>query len=142
MAYGDKINLKSVKMKFNILICFVVSSLTIWGCQKADSAQLEKDAKTMAILQCEARQLKDERFKIANDIRYMEDSLMKNKIPLSISQSHYIDSIKNIYTVRTGLLATKITKTMDSLFATNYKTLEQRQVFDTATEKILHNICK
>lgn len=96
----------------------------------------------MATLACEARHLKDERFKVANDFRFMEDSLAKHKIPLSEVQGRQMDSIKNVYTLQTGKLADKITKTMDSLFAVSYKTTEQRQAFDTATEKALQEICK
>lgn len=129
-------------MKVNIFVWAIMGSLTMLGCQKNDKEQLDKDAKLMATLECEARQLKEERFKIANDIRFMEDSLMKHHISLTTSQSREIDSIKKVLTIRTGKLADKITKTMDSLFVTNYQTPEQRQTFDAATEKMLQEVCK
>jgi hypothetical protein len=72
----------------------------------------------------------------------MEDSLMKHHIPLTASQRQQIDSVKTVLTMRTGKLADKITKTMDSLFVANYQTPEQRQTFDAATEKMLQEVCK
>jgi hypothetical protein len=119
------------------LVSFFVS-----GCGKNTDEQLQKDAALMASLECEARHLKDERFKVANDIRLMEDSLAKQKIALTALQSREIDSVTNVYTLRTGALADKITKTMDSLFAASYQTAPQRQALDEATEKKLQEVCK
>ncbi len=129
-------------MKINLFVWGIVGGLSVLGCQKNDKEQLDKDAKLMATLECEARQLKEERFKAANEMRFMEDSLAKYKIPLTAIQSQQMDSVKNVYTLRTGALADKITKTMDSLFATSYQTAEQRQAFDVATEKMLQEVCK
>ena len=129
-------------MKVKILIGVCLGSLAVMSCQKMDQTQLEKDAQLMAKLECEARQLKEERFKAANDIRLMEDSLAKNKLPRSAAKSAEIDSVKESYTLRTGVLADKITKTMDSLFANSYHTPEERQQFDEATEKVLLKICQ
>lgn len=129
-------------MKVKVFVWITMGCLSLLGCKKNQQKQLENDAKLMASLECEARHLKEERFKIANDIRLMEDSLAKNKIALTTRQSQEIDSIKKVYTLRTGQLADKITHTMDSLFAVNYRTPEQRQTFDLATEKMLQQICK
>jgi hypothetical protein len=129
-------------MKFNPITWVIIISLTFVSCDKNQEEQLQKDTQLMANLECEARHLKEERFKVANDFRFMEDSLAKHKIPLSDWQSRQMDSVKNVYTLRTGKLADKITKTMDSLFAASYKTAEQRQSFDVATEKVLQEICK
>lgn len=129
-------------MKVDGKVWVIAGSLLMLGCQKNKGEQLNNDAKLMATLQCEARQLKEERFKIANDIRFMEDSLMKQNISLTTAQSQHIDSIKTVLTMRTGKLADKITKTMDSLFAVSYQTPEQRRAFDEATEKQLREVCK
>jgi hypothetical protein len=63
-------------------------------------------------------------------------------LPLSPTHSQRIDSVKTAYTLRTGQLAGKITKAMDSLFAVSYKTTEQRQAFDNAIETKLQEVCK
>lgn len=129
-------------MKVNIFVWAILCGLTTLGCKKNNQEQLDKDAKLMATLECEARQLKEERFKIANEMRFMEDSLAKYKIALTAAQSQQMDSVKNVYTVRTGALADKITKTMDSLFAMTYHNPEERQQLDEATEIVLQKICQ
>ena len=131
-----------MKMKRPIGVGVMLGSLLMLGCQKNNQAQLENDAQLMAQLECQARQLKEERFKAANDIRFMEDSLAKYKLRLSPQKSAEIDSVKESYTIRTGELADKITKTMDSLFATTYRSQEERQQLDEATEKVLQKICQ
>lgn len=129
-------------MKFNLFCWVIIASLSLLSCDKNDRGQFEKDVQLMANLECEARHLKEERFNAANDIRFMEDSLAKHHLSLSPAQSQHIDSVKTAYTLRTGQLAEKITKTLDSLFAVNYKTIEQRQAFDAATELKLQEVCK
>lgn len=129
-------------MKINALFWVIIGGIGLLRCEKNTDGSLEKDAALMAALRCEARQLKEERFRAANDIRFLEDSLAKNKTALSAVQRREIDSIQNIYTLRTGQLADKITQTMDSLFAGRYQTPEQRQALDEATEKKLLEVCK
>lgn len=129
-------------MKVKYSICLMISALFLVRCGKDEKAELEKNAQLMAVLECEARQLKEERFNAANEIRLMEDSLAKHHMELTVSQNQHIDSVKNEYTLRTGQLANKITKTMDSLFAVSYQTPEERQMFDVAVEKRLQEVCK
>jgi hypothetical protein len=129
-------------MKFKLFYWVIIGCIGLLSCEKKADAPFEKDVQLMANLECEARQLKEERFNAANDIRLMEDSLAKHHLPLLPAQSQHIDSVKTAYTLRTGQLAEKITKTMDSLFAVSYKTIEQRQAFDAATEKKLQEVCK
>lgn len=95
----------------------------------------------MADLQCEARRLKEERFSIANTLRFRSDSLMKLNIPLTAAQKQEEDSIKTLYTARTGEVAVRLTRVMDSLFAVHYQTAEQRQEFDAAVEKKMQQVC-
>lgn len=119
-----------------LLLGFVVTN-----CQKIQQDQLHQDAQLMASLECEARQLKNERFNAANEIRFMEDSLARHKVQLSVAQSAKIDSLKTSYTLRTGQLAEKITKKMDSLFTATYHRAEERQQLDDEIEKVLKTIC-
>jgi hypothetical protein len=142
MAFKSQVIPTTIIMKINSLFWVILGGICLLRCEKNTDEQLEKDVTLMASLECEARQLKEERFTIANEFRFMEDSLAKHKIPLSASQSQHIDSVKNAYTLRTVELADKITKTMDSLFAVSYQTPEQRHAFDEATEKKLGEVCK
>ncbi|MBN8825302.1 MULTISPECIES: hypothetical protein [unclassified Spirosoma] len=128
-------------MNRNTALGFVLIGFAVGNCQKIQQSQLTRDAQLMATLECEARQLKNERFKAANDIRFMEDSLAKHSIRLTSAQSAQIDSVKANYTLRTGQLAEKITKTMDSLYTATYHQPDERQQLDDAVEKVLQTIC-
>jgi hypothetical protein len=124
------------------LLVVVTLGALLTGCtSKADQEVYEQDVALMAEKQCAARRLKDERFKMANQLRLMEDSLMKNAIPLSDAQRYKSDSIKAALTLQTGRIASQVSSTMDSLFALHYTTIEQRQAFDEAVEKKIGEIC-
>ena len=110
------------------------------GCNQ--DAVRDEDVALLADLECQARQLKEQRFRVSNEMRLRGDSLMKANIPLTEAQRMEEDSLKQALTVQTGELATRLTFVMDSLFETNYKTVEQREVFDKALEKKVEEICK
>ena len=101
----------------------------------------DEDIKLMAGLECQARQLKEERFRVANELRLRGDSLMKANSALTERQRVEEDSIKEALTVQTGELATRLTFVMDSLFEKHYKTVEQRETFDKALAKKVSELC-
>ena len=101
----------------------------------------DEDIKLMAGLECQARQLKEERFRVANELRLRGDSLMKANSALTERQRVEEDSIKEALTVQTGELATRLTFVMDSLFEKHYKTVEQRETFDKALAKKVVEVC-
>lgn len=121
------------------LLAFLVASGLFCGCQ--NNAVQDEDVALMADLQCQARQLKEQRFRVSNEIRLRGDSLMKANIPLTESQRAEEDSLKQTLTVQTGELATRLTFVMDSLFEAHYKTIEQREAFDQALAKKVEQIC-
>ncbi len=102
----------------------------------------DEDIDLMAELECQARQLKEQRFQVANELRLRGDSLMKANIPLTEAQKAEEDSLKQTLTEQTGQLATRLTFVMDSLFDARYKSIEQREAFDVAVAKKLDEICK
>ncbi|MPR34308.1 hypothetical protein [Salmonirosea aquatica] len=110
------------------------------GCDK--SKVQEQDVALMADLECQARQLKEERFQAANEFRLRGDSLMKANRTLTEKQKIEEDSLKESLTRRTGELATRLTYVMDSLFDVRYKTVEQREAFDQALAKKVGEICE
>jgi hypothetical protein len=101
----------------------------------------ETDVALMADLRCEAQQLKNKRFEVANVLRFRNDSLAKLDIPLTDLQKQEEDSIRQRLTLRTGEVAVRLTRTMDSLFEIHYKTVEQRQAFDVAVERKVQEMC-
>jgi len=140
--------LNELKMKVGKLIMikrwvvvFVVGSILIRCADKEDAVR-DQDVALMADLECQARQLKEERFRAANELRLRGDSLMKANIQLTASQKREEDSLKQSLTQRTGELATRLTFVMDSLFEQQYKTVEQREAFDKALAQRVEESCK
>ena len=79
-------------MKY-ISIALLFTGLIIACEQPKSVSNLQKDAQCIAILQCEAKHLKDERFKAATDMNNLDDSLLHLKKKLSIPQEQQFDSI-------------------------------------------------
>lgn len=128
--------------KINLVAFLLVGALAT-GCSSDSPRGInEQDIVLMADLQCQARHLKDERFKMANELRLMEDSLMKHRIPLTDAQRQKSDSIRKALTLQTDVLAARVTRTMDSVFELHYPTIAQRQEFDEAVEKKMTEICR
>lgn len=121
-----------------LLVSIALVSVSV-SCTK-NSVQ-DEDIKLMAGLECQARQLKEERFRVANELRLRGDSLMKANSALTERQRVEEDSIKEALTVQTGELATRLTFVMDSLFEKHYKTVEQRETFDKALAKKVSELC-
>ncbi len=120
-------------------LAFLIASGLIFGCQT--NAVRDEDVALLADLECQARQLKEQRFQVANELRLRGDSLMKANILLTDAQRKEEDSLKQTLTVQTGKLATRLTFVMDSLFEAHYKTIEQREAFDLALAKKVGEIC-
>jgi hypothetical protein len=125
-------------------ITLLLLSLLSSACQTSTTKQtIEADARLVATLTCQAKALKDERFKVAKDIGIMEDSLLKSGKGLNFQQKAYIDSIEQNLTLRTSTLAKTITHKLDSLFALeSYKTIAQRKAFDLALVEAEKKVCK
>jgi hypothetical protein len=122
------------------LFSLLLAGWGITGCQ--NSPLYEQDVQLMAELQCEARRLKEERFAMANRLRFRDDSLMKYHISLTGQQRQEADSIRTTLTVRTSEVAVRLTRTMDSLFDIHYQTVEQRQAFDAAIARKVDEWCR
>ena len=126
-----------MKVKKTFLLIFLTISLL--GC--ANDTVRDEDVALLAGLECRARQLKEQRFQVANELRLRGDSLMKANIPLTEAQKAEEDSLKQTLTVQTGELAARLTFVMDSLFEIHYETMEQREAFDKALAEKLEEIC-
>jgi outer membrane murein-binding lipoprotein Lpp len=121
------------------LLALLVASGLLCGCQS--NAVQDEDVALLADLDCRARQLNEQRFRIADELRLRSDSLMKANIPLTEAQQAEEDSLYKTLTAQTGVLATRITFVLDSLFEAHYKTMEQREAFDQALAKKVAEVC-
>ncbi|MFN4145940.1 MAG: hypothetical protein ACK4GN_08970 [Runella sp.] len=122
-------------------LCTLLLLVLSLSCQQNDQQNLQKDARLLAELRCEAEKIKEERFRVANEFRFKEDSLMKLKLRLSEREIAQFDSVKTALTLTTTQMAEKIDKIMDSLFTTTYKTIPQRDSLDATTERMMKEIC-
>ncbi len=120
---------------------WVIFGVVITSTSCTERGVLEEDIKLMAQLECQARQLKEERFQVANLLRLRADSLMKANSVLTAKQKAEEDSLKETLTVRTGELATRLTYVMDSLFEARYQTVAQREAFDEALARKVEEVC-
>lgn len=127
-----------LKMRKLLILIFALGSI-FTSCAKHEAR--EEGIELMAGLECQARQLKEERFRVANEFRLRGDSLMKVNSTLTDRQKAEEDSIRELLTLQTGELATRLTFVMDSLFEKHYKTVEQRELFDKALEKKVGEVC-
>jgi hypothetical protein len=127
------------KIAFAILL-FPFLGLTSCS-DKIDEKSIALDAERIAVLQCEARHLRNERFDTANNIRLREEDMLKKGVKMTPILLHQNDSIAKDLTQRTSNLAAKITHTLDSFWKNKYQTREQRQELDKAVEKIVAVKC-
>ena len=122
------------------LFLFLLLGLT--SCtDKLDEKSVALDAERIAVLQCDARHLRNERFDTDNNIRLREEDMLKKGEKITPAVLHQNDSIAKDLTQRTSDMAGKITRTLDSFWKNKYKTLEQRQVLDKAVEEIVNSKC-
>ncbi|MBL7817530.1 MAG: hypothetical protein JNL70_21170 [Saprospiraceae bacterium] len=129
-----------MKLKtLSLLLALVVFAISCGN--KIDEKSLAVDAEKIALLQCKARVLRNERFDSANNIRLREEDLLKKRAKITAEMIQHNDSVARDLTNRTATLASTITQTLDSLWKNKYKKLEQRQQLDQAVEKIVSTQC-
>lgn len=125
-----------------VFTLFLSLLLGLTNCtEKLDEKSVALDAERIAVLQCDARHLRNERFDTANNIRLREEDMLKKGIKMTPALLHQNDSIAKDLTQRTSELAAKITHTLDSFWKNKYKTREQRNILDKAVEKTVNIKC-
>lgn len=125
-----------------VFAMFLFPLLGLTSCtNKIDEKSIALDAERIAILQCDARHLRNERFDSANNIRLREEAMLRKGEKITPAQLHQNDVVAKDLTQRTSEMATKITRTLDSFWKNKYKTIEQRQVLDKAVEAIANIKC-
>lgn len=136
------------RLKF--LSLFLLAFL-IFGCSEKKPGiteeQIQKDGRTLAELQCAAKKLKDERFKLADDIRFLEDSIqLVRKDRAKMARYRFrLDSLKNTTEDmwrRTKIMADSVNHTLERLHKETYLDLEIRKQLDAAQEKAFGEICR
>jgi hypothetical protein len=122
---------------------YIVLLLLIGACGQSEDT-LQQDGATLAILNCKAKKLQDARFKLADDIRFAEDSLLEHKGDTLLLKKRLellngqIDGLHQ----QTRIMADSFTRVMNTMHQARYKSLESRKALDAATAKALESRCR
>lgn len=125
-----------MKYIFPLLLLFAACG------QKEDV--LNKDGAILATLNCRAKKLQDARFKLADDIRFAEDSLLEQKGDTLFLKKRLealngqIDGLHQ----RTRIVADSFTLVMGQMHQARYKNPESRKALDAAVARALPVVCK
>lgn len=123
----------------------LVLLLSACGAPKLSEETLQADAAMLANLQCEAKKLQDERFKLATDIRMLEDSIMTAASSLIPAYQAKLDALagkKEDMALRTKTMADSITHVLEQLHQGTYKDTADRRLLDVALSGQYEQLCR
>ncbi|MBK6355138.1 MAG: hypothetical protein IPF46_17580 [Saprospiraceae bacterium] len=126
------------------LLLFLSVYFFSYGCKNKNKiSTLEQDSRLLATLYCEAKQLKEERFLLADHIRFSEDSLMqfpeKNKYFLS-----RLDSLNKLIEPlheQTKNKSEQIKLLQQKLYDSIYTSKKDRIILDQEFLKVSNQLC-
>ncbi|MDX2000866.1 MAG: hypothetical protein SFW35_00410 [Chitinophagales bacterium] len=129
----------------NKVILVLVATLLICSCQKKQH-NMQGDAEYLAKLQCSAKAIQNERFQLADDIRFAEDSsiMFRND---SVKAAYYIakrDSFSAqlpILLNRTKALADTVEMVVDSFYNHLYTDSLQKRQLDSLLKAAYEKDC-
>ncbi len=122
-----------------LICCFLLKCRTNLEIQNID-----RESKYWAALYCEARELRDRRFELADLIRYAEDSLKKMQNDQANIYSARLDSLRALVqpvTAKSALLADSITSLQQKLYASTLHSQKARKNLDQAFHIAIQEIC-
>lgn len=122
-----------------LICCFLLKCGT-----KPDIQNIDRESKHWAALYCEARELRDRRFELADLIRYAEDTLKKMQNDQANIYSARLDSLRALVqpvTAKSALLADSITSLQQKLYASTLHSQKARKNLDQAFHKAIQEIC-
>jgi hypothetical protein len=113
---------------------------------KITDETLRADGAYLATLQCEAKKLQEERFKLAQDIRQLEDSVMYSldsiaKPGFQAKLDQLVASKEDMHS-RTKAMADSITYVLNGFYEGTYKDTADRRLLDVALTSAYENTCK
>lgn len=133
-------------MKPYLLLALLLSLLVSCNNNEISEETLQADADMLANLQCDAKKLQEERFQLANNIRFLEDSVMATQDSMLLigykAKLADLAPQKESVLERTKIMADSISKTMMKLQQGTYKDTADRKLLDVALNKKFEQICK
>jgi len=133
-------------MRLFVFLLAVASALFSCNDHKIADETLKADGLYLANLQCEAKKLQEERFKLAQDIRELEDSVMYS--PDSLAKPGYQAKLEQLVASkddvhqRTKTMADSITHVLNGFYEGTYKDTANRRLLDVALAAAFESNCK
>lgn len=120
--------------------------LVLTSCQSVPSSQdVEKDAQALAALYCRAQDLREERFKLADDIRFLEDSIATfPDAPETTTRKQTLIDLQGTTDdmwLRTKKLADSIDNLLSDFYKEKYPEKEDRSRLDEALMQVINSEC-
>ncbi len=128
-----------MKKSHSIIFCFLFLGLI--QCKNDDIKDVEKNAATLGNLQCQAQELRDKRFHLADEIRFADDSLRLFNQPINPARLELFDSLKVVLAIQTDQMSKRINQHLDSLWKNSYPNEVQRQKLDIAVIAYMNQNC-
>ena len=129
-------------MKRSNYLLAIILILGFSNCQNSpQSVNVEKDASELGSLQCKAQELRVKRFRLADDMRFADDSLRLFKKSIDPSREKAFDSLKVILATQTDQMSKKINQHLDSLWKNGYQEESQRKKLDAAVITYMNKNC-
>lgn len=130
---------RAIVIIFPLIGCFILTCRTNPGLQDFD-----RDIRHWAALYCEAKELRNRRFELADLILYAEDTF--KKVPKEQANTFYarLDSLRSLVqpvTDKTALLADSIASLQQKLYAPTLHSQKARKNLDQAFQKAIQEIC-
>jgi hypothetical protein len=138
----------SIKLTIGSCICWVFALI---ACQpnatNTYKKNFEADGKMLAELQCQAKRLQDERFALANAIRFLEDSVALSAANPGLRTAYQsrLDSLngttEDVWR-RTKVMADSIMNTLQRLHGSAYQSKTDRKLLDEAMDAAYQAYCR
>lgn len=133
-------------MKFAYLLLATIALLSSCSNHKLTEETINADGVKLANLQCDAKKLQEERFKLAEDIRHIEDSVMYSadsiNIPAYKAKLEKLIASKEDMHLRTKTMADSISNVLKGYYEGAYKDTADRRLLDVALTSAFESNCK
>ena len=115
----------------------IILATGFMACNAPAPDTLEQDAQMLANLTCEARHIREERFALADAIRFTEEEIKGKSTSQTQKKLDSLLSLTEPIALRTKIMADSVKQALKQLQKNRYKTPEQRKALDAAMMRYL-----
>ena len=122
------------------LVLFLIATAScLYSCDHSDIS--DKKAKYIATLECRAIALREQRFALADSIRFTQDTLLKKNVSIDTTRLndklHFFLQKKEELLQNSLLLADSIHQQLDSLRRSVFTNPDDKKSFDEKLERLI-----